>query len=699
MNKPFLLEIGTEELPAAYLAPYCDQLLRLLTEEFKKASLDAKGIETHSTPRRLVFFCKSLADRQPVKEEDVKGPPAAIAFQNGAPTRAATAFAGKCGLPLEQIQTRSFDGKDYLFARVTRGGGQTVDLLEALIPAVIRQLRSPKSMRWEDKPTLFARPIRWIAALYDKAVIPAELDGLVAGNITYGQRFLSPKPVKLQSARLGAFEKKLRKAHVILRHDERVAAITSQLLAHGAREDRIDRGLVNVCADLVEWPSVVRGSFPAAMLELPEPVLMTSLKKHQKSFLVYDEDGKVAPGFLAVANNDLADEARIRSGYERVVVARLADAKFFWDEDRERTLADRVEGLKSVVFQEKLGTYFEKTGRVQGLATFIADAAGKGEAAHDAARAAFLSRADLTTAMVFEFPELQGIMGRVYARAADSEPASVADAIEEMYQPRGADDALPKSLPGALLSVADKADTIAGCISIGFGPSGSGDPYALRRQALGLLRILCQHQLHLDLAALMRRALEPFAAHASAKTFDDILQLLRGRFETVLKDAGVRYDIVNAVLSSGWNDVAAAFDKARQLTALAATDAFRKACTVVERCHNITREADVPAGAVDTAAFVLPLETALWQQWQTVARSVRAAVEGNDIAAALATLAGSFHDTLHQYFDTVRVNEDDQALRANRQRVVRAIRDELVARIADLAQVVFEGEQAKPCER
>ena len=691
MALPFLLEIGAEELPASYLAPYAEQLLRLFTEAFSAANLAASGMQTAYTPRRLVFFCKRLAEQQPLRNEELKGPPKAIAFQNGQPTRAALGFAEKAGLPLEKLETRVIDGKEYLFASVTRGGAQTADLLATLIPTVIRQLKSPKSMRWEDKPTVFARPIRWIMALFGNTVIPAALDGIIAGNITHGHRFLAPKPIKLRSARYASFAQRLLKAQVILEHAARVAEITRQLLAHGAREEKIDSGLVQVCADLVEWPSVVRGAFPETLRELPEPVLVTSLKKHQKSFCVYDDSGALAAGFLSVANNDITDESRIRDGYERVIVARLDDAKFFWDEDRKKKLSERVEALKTMVFQEKLGTYHDKTLRVQTLARYLAETLCRPELAEPAARAALLARADLTTAMVYEFPELQGVMGSIYARGVDNEPAAVAEAIQQMYQPRGADDALPQSPIGALLSIADKMDTISGCFAVGFGPTGSGDPYALRRQSLGVLRIFSQHDFRLSLSALSAKALEPFAAHAQPAVREQILQLFHGRLETVLKDLGIRYDVINAVLASGWDDVARTVDRARQLMTLLETEDFRRACTIIERCHNITRDQQIPAGAVDPAIFDHPLERALWTAWNGVAAEIAAADARNDAGAALACLSSRLYDALHAFFDQVRVMEDNAALRTNRLRMVRAIHDELAARIADLSRIVFEG--------
>ena len=399
-----------------------------------------------------------------------------------------------------------------------------------MLAGIIRSLRSPKSMHWEDKPTIFARPIRWLTAVLGSDCIPVVLDGLKADRITYGHRFISPEPISLDSADKETYLQALRAAHVMPDASDREQEIIRQLLALGAREDKLDQHLVSTCANLVEWPNVVRGSFDDAFLELPEPVLVTSLKKHQKSFPIHDKAGALSAGFLSVANNDLENTDLIRNGYERVIVARLADAKFFWDEDRKKSLADRVDDLKSVVFQQELGTYYAKAQRVQSLIRFLSEETGHAEESIPAERAALIDRTDLVTAMVYEFPELQGTMGSVYARVVDNEPAEVADAISEMYQPRSADDALPASMPGALLSIADKVDTITGCCSIGFGPTGSADPYALLRQALGVLRTLVKHNLRTSLSSLVNAALANFSCDEPEKILDQVLLLMKGRF-------------------------------------------------------------------------------------------------------------------------------------------------------------------------
>ena len=683
----FLLEIGTEEIPASYLAPYSEQLKKMFAEEFLKLNLKAEGISTVFTPRRLTLFCENLSEKQPIKNEKLKGPPASVAFKDGAPTKAAEAFARKTGIDVDKLETKEFDGKEYLYAEVETGGADSVDLLKISIPTIIRKLRSPKSMRWEDKPTVFARPLRWIVAMLGDKIIPAELDGIVASNFTFGHRFIAPEKIVLENAGKEKYCETLLKAYVIVDAQNREEEIVKQLIFHGAIEEKIDTNLVSVCANLVEWPKVVRGSFPEEMLELPEEVLLTTLKKHQKSFLVYDKDGKVVAGFLSVANNDLQDEKRIRSGFERVIVARLADAKFFWDDDRKKKLADIVDNLKNVVFHEKLGTYFDKTKRIQELVEFLADAVGESDAKVHAARAAYLSRADLTTAMVNEFANLQGTMGRIYAKVVDGESDEVATAIEEMYQPRTADDNLPASTAGALLSIADKIDTIARSCAVGLGPTGSADPYALRRQSLGLLRTLAHHNFHISIKEILEKTLK--SSENSSEAFAQVIKLFQGRLETVLKDYGVRYDVINAVLATGWDDVALTVDKAKLIMEIVDTENFKKVCTIAERCNNITKSEKLEDTNIDESLFSEPLEKDMWKAWITASEKMNIAVKDNNYEVAIKTLAEDFSDILHKYFDEVRVNAEDEKIKLNRLKCVRSIRNELFGKIANLSKIVF----------
>jgi len=685
----FLLEIGTEEIPASYLKPYSNQLRDLFTRGIAKQEIKIGNINVAFTPRRLTLFVNDIDEQQPVKNIDLKGPPADIAFKDDVPTKAAEAFAKKCGIEIDKLETKDFGGREYLFANVTQGGGKTINLLPEIIISVIKKLKSPKSMKWEDKTIVFARPIRWLTAILGDEIVPLDLDGLKSDRITYGHRFISPEKITLSSADWQPYKEKLKSANVILEADDREKIIVEQLLSHGAIEKRIDRFLVVTYANLVEWPNVIRGSFPDALLELPESVLENALKKHQKSFLIYDDEGKVEAGFLSVTNNDLDDEKLIREGYERVILARLDDAKFFWDEDKKQKLSDKVEKLKNIVWQDDLGSYFDKTTRICELVNLIAEKIGKTELAKPAARAAYLSRADLTTAMVNEFANLQGIMGNIYANVVDGENENVCNAIEEMYKPRSADDSVPKSVEGALVSIADRIDTLVGCCAVGLGPTGSADPYALRRQSLGMLKTIIEHKLHFSIKNLLKEAAGKFKLDDSKKIVDDVVQIIQGRFETLLKENGVRYDVINAVIDSGWDDISVTVDKAAQLMEIIDSDEFKKACTIVERCHNITKTAELPDTEVDENLFEEKLENELWAEWKIVKPEFVNSVEKNDYKSAVGNITGKFYDKLNTFFDDVRVNAENEKLKINRLKLVRSFRNLIVDKLADLSKIVF----------
>ena len=686
----FLLEIGTEEIPASYLKPYANQLRDLFNREIAKQEIKTGNICVAYTPRRLTLFVNEIDEQQPVKNIDLKGPPADIAFKDGVPTKAAEAFAKKCGIEIDKLETKDFGGREYLFANVTQGGGKVIDILPGIITSIAKKLKSPKSMRWEDKPTVFARPIRWLMAVLGDEIVPVDFDGLKSDRITFGHRFISPEKIIIDSADWKSYKEKLMSAYVVLEVDEREKIIIEQLLAHGAIEKRIDKFLVTTCANLVEWPNVIRGSFPDSMLELPESVLENALKKHQKSFLIYNDDGSVAAGFLSVTNNDLDDEKLIREGYERVILARLDDAKFFWDEDKKQKLSDKVEKLKNVVWQDELGSYFDKTNRICELVDGIAKKIGKQNLAAQASRAAYLSRADLTTAMVCEFPNLQGIMGKTYAAVVDDEPENVCTAIEEMYKPRSADDSLPKSIEGALVSIADRIDTLAGCCSVGLGPTGSADPYALRRQSLGMLKTIISHNLHFSIKKLLEDAVAKLKVDNSDKVVNMVVQIIQGRFETLLKENNVRYDVINAVISSGWDDVSSTTDKTAQLMEIVDLEEFKKACTIVERCHNITKNADLSDTEVDEQLFSEKPENDLWAEWKIAKKDLERSVEVNDYKSAVKNITGKFYDKLNSFFDNVRVNAENEELKTNRLKLVRSVRDIIVDKLADLSKIVFE---------
>lgn len=687
---PFLCEIGTEELPARYIPAYAAQWKKLFADACKAQSLSPGDIHTDGTPRRLMLFCESLPVKQPAETLTLRGPAADIAFKDGKPTKAAEGFCKKNGVSLDDVTTQTCDGKEYLMATVTRGGADTRDILCAILPEIIRQLKAPKSMRWGTSPTVFARPIRWLLALFGDDVVSAQLDAITADRITYGHRFLAPERISLDTADRTVYEARLKDAYVIVPSSVRKDTITRGLAAHPNETVKQDDALIETCTFLTEWPTLIRGTFPEELLTLPEPVLSTSLKTHQKSFLLHHPNGAPINAFLAVTNNDLAHQDVIRAGYERVVVARLKDAQFFWNEDLQHTLRERTQRLKDIVFHEKLGTYYDKTQRVISLVRSLAEHTGLTSHADDAQRAAELARADLTSSMVFEFPELQGTMGRIYSNLCDKENENVCAAIEEMYLPRSADDALPSSPAGALLSIADKLDTLCGCCAAGHAPTGSADPFALRRQTLGILRTVIHHTLSLPLRDCVEDACAPFAEIMPIDTLSNIvLDIVHGRRETVLKDLGIPYDVISAVCAATTDDITRIAARATTLTRMHDDDVTARACTVVERCARITRDCISERLPVNADLFVEEGEHSVYHAWQTAQDALRTAMTTDDMAAALTTLSGEFYENLERFFTDIRVNVDDTKLRQNRLALLYEIYRTIADQCADLSLLVF----------
>lgn len=729
MSLPFFLEIGTEELPASYLPNYARQMKEDLDAFLTSAMLEHKEVVCAWTPRRLAFFCEAVAETQAVKESDVKGPPVAVSFKDGQPTKAAISFAAKVSLPIESVGRVEENGREYLFARVKEGGNPASELLKNKIPELIRGLRSPKSMRWDVKPTTFARPIRSLCCLLGNELIDCDLDGLRASRDIKGHRFLAPGPFEMKTADFAEYEKSLKEHFVILSFEERRNIIKEQLLKFGCLEERLDEELIDICANLTEYPNCVKGDIAPEYLELPPEVLITTLKKHQKSFPCYDAKGGLEAAFLSVTNNDLKEKDLIKTGYERVISARLSDARFFFNEDKEVTLRERRERLKTVVFQKDIGTYFSKTERVSCIATELGEMTGKAEAAEIAADAALISRSDLTTAMVFEFPELQGIMGRIYAERVDKVSPGEALAIEEMYKPRSAGDDLPETLPGAILSIADKIDTIIGCVTVGLAPTGSADPYMLRRQTFGLLKTIIAHKLSFKLSALVKIALELleadsdsfkknivsmftekmgvaaavqenelgliaeswFAPHSDeAKLEKQISSLFTGRFETVLKEEGISYDIIQAVFGSPWPDILVTSLKAKELQEMKKDPEFLTLCNMLTRCVNIAKDEKKgkAAAEVDPALFTEKEEKELWSAWESVKPEAHALLENCEFGKAVKLIASKVAEPLDKFFTFVRIYADDKSVASNRLAVLKSISDTIQTKIADLSKVV-----------
>ncbi|MGB9123807.1 MAG: glycine--tRNA ligase subunit beta, partial [Candidatus Angelobacter sp.] len=507
----FLLEIGTEEIPARMIQDASQELQKRVEELLARNSLPHQGIKRSETPRRLALIASSIPATQPDVQEQLTGPATKVAYKDGQPTPAAHAFAKKAGVDVSQLQKVTTPKGEYLTASVTNKGKPAAQLLAELLPKEIAAIYWPKNMYWRaGKPERFVRPVRWIVAMLDGKIIPLEFAGIKAGNQSRGHRILGPAQVSIASP--SQYAETMKGAHVTAISADREYKIRKALDAAtrtvpGARW-REDAELLKTVVNLTEWPSAILGSFDKEYLSLPEEVLVTVMRDHQKYFAVEDASGKLAPHFLAVLNTDGDPDGLIRHGNERVLRARFNDARFFWDTDQKTPLVNRVEMLKAVTFQKDLGSYAAKADRMAALAAKLSAGLEKsgqkvdGGAVQQAAR---LAKTDLTAELVKEFTELQGVVGGLYAKA-QGQPDSVADAIYDQYKPESTEDSAPRTLEGAVLSIADKADSIAGMFALGLVPSGSKDPFALRRQANGIVKTIVEHKLPLNLAQIMADA-------------------------------------------------------------------------------------------------------------------------------------------------------------------------------------------------
>ena len=682
MSKDLLLEIGTEEVPAHVMPHLLDDLKRLASNMLAERRLAHENLRTIGTPRRTALLVTGLAERQEDVRTETRGPSVAIAFDaEGNPTKAGVGFARGQGIDPSALIQR--DG--YVYASVHEKGAETAQLLTELLPELIRAIPLPNSMRWGDLDFRFIRPIRWIVALYGTEVVPFTLANVTSGNTSRGHRTLAPQDFVIASS--ADYEAACEKAYIIVDQERRRAMITEQIAAvakecSGTAE--ITPDLLEEVLYLVEYPTALSGSFEEKYLALPAEAVITPMRDHQRYFPVKAEDGSLLPVFITVRNGGKEYLDVVAHGNERVLRARLADAQFFFDEDRKKSLAEHREKLKTVVFQQGLGSMYEKTERLMGLVTAIVEDLADDDAAYemmavDAQRAAELSKADLVTGMVTEFTELQGIMGREYALLNGEKP-EVACAIDEQYMPRFAGDELPKSDLGFALSVADKIDNIVGTFSRGKIPTGSQDPFALRRQALGLVLMLIERKSGLLLGDLVEEACDLYELNdvARDKMQTDVADFIRLRLKNVLTERGVRYDVQEAVLT----DVDCVADvpvRAAYVERLLASDGAEALVQAFVRVGNIARAAEI--GTVDAALFTAQEEGALLAAYENVV-AVRA--EAEDPLPAEQTLAKA----IDAFFDAVMVMDKDERIKKNRLTLLKAV-DNYLLWTADYSKIVL----------
>ena len=680
MKRDLLFEIGTEEIPAHVMPHLLEDLAQLAETMLKEHRLSYEKVRTLGTPRRAALIVTGLAERQEDVNTETRGPSVAIAFDaDGNPTKAGAGFARGQGVDPSALIQR--DG--YVYASVHESGAATAELLTSLLPDLVRAIPLPNSMRWGDLDFRFIRPIRWFVALYGTEIVPFTLAGVTSGNHSRGHRTLAPADFVITSA--ADYEAACEKAYIIVDPERRRAMICEQITetakACGGTAE-ITPDLLEEVLYLVEYPTALSGSFEEKYLALPAEAVITPMRDHQRYFPVKAADGSLLPAFITVRNGGKAHLDVVAHGNERVLRARLADAQFFFDEDRRKSLAEHREKLKTVVFQRGLGSMYEKTERLMALTTAIVEEMAEGDADDaalaDARRAAELSKADLVTGMVTEFTELQGIMGREYA-LLDGESPAVARAIDEQYMPRFAGDELPQTPLGVALSVADKIDNIVGTFSQGRIPTGSQDPFGLRRQALGLVLMLIEQESTMLLSDLVDEACDLY----DLEEFRDKMQVyvadfIRLRLKNVLSERGVRYDVQEAVLG----DVDLVADvpvRAAYVERLLASEGGEALVQSFVRVGNIARS--VTGGTVDPALFKAEEEGALLSAYQAAAD---ARAEGEDTLPAEQAL-GRAIDT---FFDAVMVMDKDARVKENRLSLLKMIDDDLLE-TADYSKIVL----------
>jgi glycyl-tRNA synthetase beta chain len=683
VSQDLLFEIGAEEIPASYIQPALDQMKGLAEAFLHEARLKHGGVRAEGTPRRLALMVAGLAERQEDRSEEAQGPSAKAAFApDGAPTQVGIGFAKGKGVEVGKLTVKSTPKGDYVFATVFQPGRFTADLLEEWLPQLVRKLAFPKSMRWSDGgPLRFARPINWLTALYGPRPLRFNLEHLVSGATTRGHRFLAPAEIKLKDA--ADYEKKLAGAEVVLSSQERRDSLRAQLEKAAKKHGRLvaDEELLSVVANLLEKPFVLAGDYDPSYLVLPKAVIIKVLREHQFCFAVEDPsagagqdpvgaEAPLVPTFLATTNGIEDNLPAIREGNARVIRARLEDAKFFYTEDQRTTLEQHREALKSVVWQEKLGTMLERVERLEALAAWFGKAlGGSPQDQADAAKAARLCKSDLLTNMVGEkeFTSLQGEMGGIYARLG-GENAAVSLAIGEHYRPRYAGDAVPSQLAGRCVALADKLDDLVGCFGIGLVPTGSQDPYALRRKASGIVAILKAQGGALSLADAVQQAIQLYPPGRLTTPLADLMtqvrDFFRARLENALQETGYETDLVSAVAATRSDLVGEAFARAEALKQVMDRDDFALATTAFSRVTNILEKAG-EIKPVQERLLADGAEKLLWERFLAARPVVERLCQSGHYGKAFEALA-ALRNPIDAFFNEVMVMAEDPQVRSNR---------------------------------
>ncbi len=687
MGKEFYLEIGTEEIPTSYIEPALEAMRNLVINFLDDQRIAHGEAIVAGTPRRLSLAIKDVAEKQEGRTVEVVGPPKSIAFDaNGNPTKAASGFANAQGVDVADLEVKETPKGEYLCVVREEVGQPTASIFQKFLPNMIARIPFPKTMRWMDLHVTFARPIHWIVAILGGEIIPFTYGNIKSKNISRGHRFMSPVEIEVKS--FSEHVEKLKEHFVILPIDERKERIR-KVIAEAAEEveGKIldDPGLLDEVNFLVEYPSAVAGKYDEKYLRLPQEVLITVMREHQRYFAVVNDEGELLPYFVTVNNTITRNPDVVRVGNERVIRARLEDARFYFEEDQKIKLEDRVEELKEVVFHSKLGTSWEKMERFSALAEFIAEKIAP-EKIDLVKRTAYLCKADLVTGMVGEFPELQGVMGRAYAKLS-GETEEVAEAIYEHYLPIKSGGRLPGGVVGAIVSIADKLDTIVGCFGVGIIPTGAADPFALRRQTLGIIRIILEHKFSLSLDELIVKSISLLKSKITEpedQIKTGVKDFFKTRFQNYLISEGVESDVVDAALSAKFDNI---LDDARRIEALSEIKKkpeFTSLVVAFKRVANITRNHE--PGEIKEKLLKEDVERELYAAFlDTKEKFEKFLSEGNYLEAMEEMVR--LKEPIDRFFDGVMVMDPDEKLRENRLNLLSSIGG-LFSQVADFVKIV-----------
>ncbi len=672
--KDLLLEIGSEEIPAAFMPSALKELEEEAKKYLQEKRISFEKLTALGTPRRLLLFAQGVAEKQEDVEELVKGPSVKIAYdEEGNLSKAGAGFARGQGVEAADLQVRELDGTDYIFALKKQKGVDSLTLFPEMFIKLIGGLYFPKPMRWEDYEIKFARPIRWLLGLYGDQPVDFAIEGLRSDNKTRGHRFLGQAQIEVSD--VNDYFKKLEENFVIVNQDKRKEMILNQLKELEAKHNFVigeDEDLLEEVIYLLEYPTALVGDFDEDFLKIPQEAVITPMKEHQRYFPVFDKDGKLLNHFVTVRNGNDQHLETVKAGNEKVLTARLKDAEFFFEEDKKIPLIDFTERLKTVVYQEELGTIYEKVERIVKNTEKIAQKLDLNqESRQRAGRAALLAKADLVTNMVYEFPELQGVMGQKYALISGEEPL-LAQAIFEHYLPRFAGDILPETIEGKIISLADKMDTITGSFAIGYEPSGSQDPYALRRQALGICKIIIDSQLDLSLRDLIDISVSSLKDKMEVKeeAQEKIYNFFGQRLRNILNEEGFSYDVIEALLSKDYSSIAKLVKKAQALAAIKEAAEFSALHAGLTRANNISKKYE--ASEIDESLLKDPYEEALYKAYVESQAEVLGLIKEDKFYELLLELA-SLEKVINDFFDHVMVMAEDEKTRNNRIALVKSI--------------------------